>query len=455
MSTRLYPLAYRLREAGFHPFSAVAALRRRLPAGKGLDTLTPILLDANQSEGYERELALAMADPHVRNIAITGGDGAGKSSVIRTFKDHHKGVKFASVSLATFRSEGVFTKTAEDGDDRRPIAGPAEEPKSDEKKIATLIERIEETIVQQLLYAVPATKLPRTRLKRIMQPARTRAVWVTIVLCLALLAAARLYLIAAFPPRTLAIDWLTTELLWIPASWAFVAACTVGAGLLYKVVRSLSLLNIDGWSNKGGTIESMQHSSVLHKNVDEIIYCFQNSRIDVVVIEDLDRFGIQDVFVRLREINAIINESPQIKRRVRFVYALNDELFAGSEKTKFFDMVLPVVPVINKENSHAKMIEGLRGRSLGDQTFADRIDDPLVETVSYRVDDMRLVKNIVNELDVFARVLTKDLPLDLDKLFAIITIKNLHSDQYWQLSKRTGFLYHLITGYPAWRNGRA
>ncbi|MGN6482717.1 YobI family P-loop NTPase, partial [Luteibacter sp.] len=455
MSARLYPLRYRLREARLHPLAAVAALRRRLPAGKGLDTLTPTLLDGNESEGYERELALAMADPHVRNIAITGGYGAGKSSVIRTFKEHHPGFKYASVSLATFRSEGVFTKTAEDGDDRAPIAGPPERPKSDEKKIAKLIERIEETIVQQLLYAVPATKLPRTRLKRIMQPARKQAVWVTMVLCVALIAAARLYLIAAFPPRTLAVDWLTTALLWIPASWAFVAACAVAAGLIYKVVRSLSLLNIDGWSIKGGTIESMQHSSVLHKNVDEIIYCFQNSRIDVVVIEDLDRFGIQDVFVRLREINAIINESPQIKRRVRFVYALNDELFAGNEKTKFFDVVLPVVPVINKENSHAKMIEGLASRSLDGETFAERINDQLVETVSYRVDDMRLVKNIVNELDVFARVLTKDLPLDLDKLFAIITIKNLHSVQYWQLSKRTGFLYQLITGYPTWRNGRA
>ncbi len=455
MSAGRFPLMHRLKEAGLHLAAAAASLRRRLPEEQGLETLTPVRLDATQSERYEREMVLAMTDPHVRNIAITGGYGAGKSSLIRTFKENHRGFTYASVSLATFRKEGIITESADEVDDWPRAVGHANRPTLSDGKVGTLVERIEETIVQQLLYAVPATKLPRTRLKRIMQPSRGRALVATLMLSLAILAGSRLYLITAFPPRTLEIDWLTTKFTWLPVFWAFTIVCAVAACALYQVVRSLSLLNIDGWSIKGGAIESMQHSSVLHKNVDEIIYCFQNSRIDVVVIEDLDRFGIQDVFFRLREINAIINESPKIKRTVRFIYALNDELFAGSEKTKFFDVVLPVVPVINKENSHAKMIDLLKKRSLGGKTFAEGIDDELVETVSYRIDDMRLVKNIVNELDVFARILAKDLPLVWNKLFALIVVKNLHSDQYWQLSKRTGFLYSLISGYTPWRNLRA
>jgi hypothetical protein len=442
MTDRRFPVRNRFKEAWRHLRDAATAFRRIVVTDGALETLTPILLDRRDSKRYEDELERALMDPMVRNIAITGGYGAGKSSLIRTFKERHRGFDYASVSLATFRKEGKMVSSADD----------KEAPSADtDLTVKELVERIEETIVQQLLYAVPATKLPRTRLKRIMQPSRLRAFIATVLLVAGAIALIRLYLIAAFPPQTLEVEWLTGALLWIPSWLALVTVVGIGACAIYQVARSLSLLNIDGWSIKGGTIESMQHSSVLHKNVDEIVYCFQNSSIDVVVVEDLDRFGVQDVFFRLREINAIINEAPQIKRTIRFIYALNDELFAGGEKTKFFDVVLPVVPVINKENSHAKMVELLKRRRLDGQGFASQIDDQLIESVCFRIDDMRLVKNIVNELDVFAQILMTDLRLNWNKLFAMMVVKNLHSDLYWQLTKRSGFLFRLITGYADWR----
>ncbi|MBD3681227.1 hypothetical protein H3005_05040 [Stenotrophomonas sp. Br8] len=452
MTAPAYQFRQRLKGAWLHILAATRAFKRLPSEEQGLETLTPVLLEPAQSRRYEQEMARAMTNPHVRNIAITGGYGAGKSSLIRTFKENHRGFTYASVSLATFRKDGIVAESADEAE--MPPLGSARSKaqKSADEDVRLLIDRIEETIVQQLLYSVPATSLPRTRLKRIIQPSRYRAWLTTFCLSLAILAGARLYLFGANPPKNLTLNWLATKLAWLPPSWALAMVFAAAVWIVYQLVRSMSLLNIDGWSIKGGKIESLQHSSVLHKNVDEIIYCFQSSNIDVVIIEDLDRFGIQDVFFRLREINAIVNESPQIKRDIRFIYALNDELFAGSEKTKFFDVVLPVVPVINKENSHAKMIELLGQRILDGKSFAQRIDDELVETVSYRVDDMRLVKNIVNELDIFANILATDLPLAWNKLFALIVVKNLHSDQYWQLSKRTGFLYELISGYSSWRN---
>ncbi|WP_296251377.1 hypothetical protein [uncultured Stenotrophomonas sp.] len=445
----------RLTAAKRHVNAAIASLRNGARLQQGLETLTPVLLEPTDSTRYEQEMVAALADPNIRNIAITGGYGAGKSSLIRTFKENNPCFKYASVSLATFRKEGLIKESADDLDSDQRKGNDSNQGALNPEQIAVLVERIEEAIVQQLLYAVPATKLPRTRLKRITQPSSFRSWIVTVVLSLTAIVGTHLFLLTRTAPLSQGALWLSERLSWIPIPLALAVVCVVGALALHQVVRSLSLLNIDGWSIKGGTIESMQHSSVLHKNVDELLYCFQNSEIDVVVIEDLDRFGIQDVFFRLREINAIINESPQIKRNVRFVYALNDELFAGSEKTKFFDLILPVVPVINKENSHAKMIELLAKRGLKGTTFAAAIDDELIETVSYRIDDMRLVKNIVNELDIFAKILTKDLPLPVSKIFAIIVVKNLHSNQYWQLAKRTGFLYNLISGYASWRSTRA
>ncbi|URL58703.1 hypothetical protein IM816_00765 [Luteibacter flocculans] len=444
MSAVRFPLTTRLRAAWKLLLAAVEWLTATVDYSDALEPLTPILLDPAASEGYERELAVALTNPLVRNVAITGGYGAGKSSLIRTFKEHHPGLTYASVSLATFRKDRVVASTADESDHAS-----AEEPKVN---VAELIERIEETIVQQLLYAVPAKKLPRSRLKRIVQASRGRAAFATLLILLGAVAASRLYLPFAHPSKDVQPDWLMSALAWVPATSALLVALAVATALIYAIARSLSLLNIDGWSIKGGKVETVHHGSVLHKNVDEILYCFQNSSIDVVIVEDLDRFGVQDVFFRLREINAIINEAPQITRPVRFVYALNDELFAGSEKTKFFDVVVPVVPVINKENSHAKMIELLRKRKFGGETYASKLNAELVETVCYRIDDMRLVKNIVNEFHIFARIMLKTIRLDWDKLFAMIVIKNVHSDQYWGLSKRQGFVYELVAGYAEWRS---
>ena len=413
---------------------------------EAMETLTPTHLTSAASAQYERDLAQVMANPLVRNIAITGGYGAGKSSLIQTFKANHPEYRYASVSLATFRKDRQSALNADEN-----VA--AAEPSA--LTVTELINRIEETIVQQLLYAVPAEKLPRTRLKRIVQPPRWRAIGFTSLLLMGAVAASRLYLTSITLPKASALESLWALLDRIPVIYAVIVALGAGAYLLYRAVRSLSLVSVDGWSVKGGKLESMQSSSVLHKNVDEIVYCFQRSRTDVVVIEDLDRFGIQDVFFRLREINAIINESPNITRTVRFIYALNDELFAGTEKTKFFDFILPVVPVINKENSTAKMTKLLRERSIDGRTYADSVDGDLIETVCYHIDDLRLLKNIVNEFDVFARTMMSGVKLDCDKLFAMIAIKNLHSDLYWQLTKRKGFLYELIAGYPAWRSDRA
>ncbi|MDR6641174.1 thymidylate kinase [Luteibacter sp. 1214] len=415
------------------------------PTNAAMETLTPTILTSPAAAHYEQDLVQAMADPLVRNIAITGGYGAGKSSLIQTFKANHREFRYASVSLATFRKDRQPTVSA---DEAVVAAQPSE------VTVGELINQIEETIVQQLLYAVPAEELPRTRLKRIVQPPRMPAIVSTLLLLVGMSAAARLYLASITLPNGPSLTPLWAILDIIPALYAVVAALGIGAYLLYRVVRSLSLVSVDGWSVKGGKLESMQSSSVLHKNVDEIVYCFQRSRTNVVIIEDLDRFGIQDVFFRLREINAIINES-NVAQTVRFIYALNDELFAGSEKTKFFDFILPVVPVINKENSTAKMTELLRKRAIEGLNYAERVDADLIETVCYHIDDLRLVKNIVNEFDVFARTMMSDVKLDCDKLFAMIAIKNLHSDLYWQLTKRKGCLYELIAGYPDWRADHA
>lgn len=61
----------------------------------------------------------------------------------------------------------------------------------------------------------------------------------------------------------------------------------------------------------------------LNKNMDEILYFFEETDYTLVVIEDVDRFDTPEVYTKLREINKIINDYDAIRRRIVFVYALN------------------------------------------------------------------------------------------------------------------------------------
>lgn len=429
-----------------------------VPSGT-FEPLTPVLLEKELFQDYERELLAALNSDEVLNIALTGGYGAGKSSVIKTFFERHPEFKTAYVSLATFSKDApsplpVFG--AEQTSDPKPENGQTDDPAKESASSGDLIPRIEETIVQQLLYTVPAAQLPKTRLKRIVQ-ARKRTIYHRTVAMIALvLGGLRLYVPTIDKLPKIDPDWLVPGLMLIPGWLAVGAVGYVIWYLLHGSMQLLSMLSIDGLTIKGGKLEATNHASVLHKNVDEIIYCFQRSDIRVVVIEDLDRFGTQEIFFRLREINFTIRNSPEIKRPVHFIYAIRDELFTVTDKTKFFDLIIPVIPVVNSENSREKLNEYMRVRQVNGSQLGGTLDPVLVETVCYYIDEMRLIKNIVNEYDIFANLLSRGgIELDQNKLFAIVVMRNLHPEEFAELAKRKGKVYSALTSLSAWAEAEA
>lgn len=392
------------------------------------EPLTPVLLEGKQADRYESELLHALENDQVRNIAITGGYGAGKSSVIRTFFERHPEYEHVLVSLATFSKDT---------------------PKGPEAE-ADLMSRIEETIVQQLLYAVPAKRLPKTRLKRIVQAPASSIALHTVFFALLIVSVLRIYLPSVNMLPKIDPAWLIPALMRLPDWCAVVFAGASSLYILHCVLKYLSLFSIDGLTLKGGKLEATHHGSVLHKYLDEIIYCFERSDIDVVVIEDLDRFGIQDVFFRLREINFTIRQSPQIKRPVHFIYAIRDELFSVGEKTKFFDLIIPVIPVVNLENSGEKMMGLLRAERF--KAVIGHLDPGMIETVCYYIDEMRLIKNIVNEFDMFSSLLgSHGVVLDANKLFAMVVVRNLYPEAFADLTKRRGTIYSVFSEFGGWR----
>lgn len=418
-----------------------------------LEPLTPVLLEDDRFARYEQELLGALNNEETLNIALTGGYGAGKSSVVKTFFARNPQFPYVMVSLATFSKDAPIRSNSSDGTlpGDNTVAINKLTGKDDGVSTPELLNRIEETIVQQLLYAVRADELPKTRLKRIVQASNTIVYLRTAAMAAWFTSLIRLCLPKLEKQSDLDLGWILKGLIFIPDSVAASVAVVGGLYLAYAVLKFLSMFSIDGLTLKGGKLEATHHGSVLHKNVDEIIYCFERSDVQVVVIEDLDRFDIQEIFFRLREINFTIRQSPQIKRPVHFIYAIRDELFTVTDKTKFFDLIIPIIPVVNSENSREKLNELMSARKVGETSLGARLDQAAIETVCYYIDEMRLIKNIVNEYDIYSSLLAKDgLQLDPNKLFAIVALRNLHPEAYTDLIKRRGAIFKVLTGFAGW-----
>ena len=156
---------------------------------------------------------------------------------------------------------------------------------------------------------------------------------------------------------------------------------------LYKIVRyvfkSYSNSKLNKLNLKDGEIEVIENNSIFNKHLDEILYFFQVTDYDVVIIEDLDRFGTPNIFLKLRELNQLINESKIVGRHITFIYAIKDDIFKDEERTKFFDFIITVIPVINPSNSKDKLKSALEKKGCGNDGISD--DDLSEMAFSFRI----------------------------------------------------------------------
>ena len=169
---------------------------------------------------------------------------------------------------------------------------------------------------------------------------------------------------------------------------------------------------------KEGEIEVIEDNSIFNKHLDEILYFFQVTDYNVVIIEDLDRFGTPSIFLKLRELNQLINESKIVGRHITFIYAIKDDIFKDEERTKFFDFITTVIPVINPSNSKDKLKSALEAKGCGN----DGISDEDLSEMAFFIQDMRILTNIVNEYKQYRDKLCEasDFQLNKTKLFGMI-----------------------------------
>ncbi len=414
-----------------------------------LGSLAPVYSDMHHGL-YLGVITRALNEqPEVRNIALAGTYGTGKSSILHRLHDAYPG-RVIELSLLTL---GARPEDLQPTGEMNPAAG-------------TTTNRIQKEIVKQLLYQQRPTDAPESRFRRITRFRWGRELLLAVAVAAVGIAIAMLFGFSATTAPTVGVAFASREP-WMPTVAAYLVLAILLGGVVLAV-RSLirGRAAIEKVNAGPATITlPPRSSSYFDEYLDEIIYFFEmNATIDIVVIEDLDRFNDPHIFEALRSLNGLLNAARQLDaRNIRFIYAVRDSVFAKlgqdgeattddaraelarANRTKFFELIVPVVPFITHKNARDLMHQLLteRGHS---------ISKDLISVAARHLADMRLVQNIVNEFEIFKNRLL-DVPravpeLDADQLFAMVTYKNAHMADFEAIRLGTSALDRL---WDKWR----
>ncbi len=377
------------------------------------------------------DLKFALEQSDSRNIAITGHYGSGKSSVANTCIDE-MGIanKVLRISMSTFS-----------------LPSENEDQNSNE---------IEYKIVQHLLYKCDKNEIPRSGFKRIHEPAVKD--YKQYIVCILVALAC---FVIAFEPSILRIDSFYDgyyKIFGEKAGWwinLIADACSVGYLVWFlfwagnKSASKLNQIRNIKIEAKGVKLEASAdvNVSVFNKYLDEIIYIIQKSQYDYILFEDLDRLDNSDkLFLKIRELNMLINESETFKKQkriVRFIYAIRDDVFTRDLRTKCFDYIVAVVPVVDHYNVTDYLIKEYKNKGL-----FKTIDIPVLEQLLSKVAGLRELKNIVNEYSLFQKSLKTHLSSDDEnyeqKLLAVIVYKNLFPQDFAKAYLKQGLFYAIF-----------
>ena len=393
-------------------------------------TLTPDDKISNGAE-YLNALKWAIDGKKARNIALSGPYGSGKSSVIETFLNSNPSLKKRSIkiSMATFVEEALN----KEGD-------------FEKHKITLEKNEIEHGILKQLFYKVDHRKIPQSRYRKLHRISFWRIFAVITAVILACLLVGYVFWPSALSLAVskIIIAGATVKFPKWPslvATVIFVFGCIAAISSLYRSILSrFKVKEIKLHKDVSVQNSNENKDTIFNKNMDEIVYFFEETKYSIVFFEDFDRLSNTSIFVHLRELNIILNNYDAIKDPIIFVYAVKDDIFTDVDRTKFFDFIIPIVPIINSTNSGEILLKKLdESKKLQKE---HNISESFVMDVSPYISDMRILQNIYNEFVVYKSTLTTGQGLKLldEPMLALIIFKNLHPREFAELQMETGIV---------------
>ena len=411
-----------------------------------LEPLYPRYIEGEHSV-YVDAIESAIDNDHegkLHNIALSGVYGSGKSSILeKVVEDFEDRKRFRGVAKCGRRNSRSRTKSIslaplasriDDGmHDGGQFDGNSAESttENNDNSVDPRTNKIQREIVKQLLYGAKPEDVPLSRFRRIHEMSVPRLLLCALCISLFLVVFLGKFFggqLRAFGNILLELPLLNAMLKNNPnapifgylALMAFLFFPTYKA-CSYLINSNIKIRQVDA----GGASIKLDKGvdSYFDQYLDEIVYLFEKSEVELVIFEDLDRFESPEIFDSLREMNQILNNDPEIarKRVIRFIYAISDAVFddqcvassahqSGNNndfddhrkhteafaRAKFFDLIVPVVPFANPANSYQ-----MARRTLGDRiTQMEGIGD-LLEDVARYIPDQRTWITIRNDFIVY------------------------------------------------------
>lgn len=377
---------------------------------------------------YMQTLRQCIGHRDINNIAISGPYASGKSSIIKRYLSSEMGAgaseKVLNISVADFRDTRAECQNSNARED------------------------IELRVLQQILYTVTGVDLPHSRFSRIKNRKRSLlaptlfVIWVLVTLTLAL----HPQILLNHSPWTL--DFISV----------FLMVCYSVFGLIIGVdwlsqffdtasFKKLSIKNLEFEREKE------DQNSILSKYFDEILYFFEVQPYEVVIFEDLDRFGTAAIYTKLHELNRLLNQNSGIDRHIQFIYAIKDSMFDANDRAKFFDFIIPVLPITgpaNAEDTFLRRNDNLMREEGGEKHNSIKINPELLKSVAQFVTEPRIIHNTFNEYVVYCTAI-QNRDIENEQLFSLILYKNIFVHDFDDLHYGKGNLFTLVNDVETYK----
>ena len=402
--------------------------------------------ETNYYKIYKDVLNNVTQDKLIKNVGVTGGYGTGKSSIIHSYFNELESKTSIYISLAHFDS----------------LAGTPQDDKAINSQIDNILEM---KIVNQLVNQIEPDKIPKANFLTKKNIKKRKIILSSLsIFCLILYLKFLLpvitekitYSIKNFLPKLESIDYILIFISVIAMISLYYLLSNTIKKIIYKGNWSKLTINTMGINVN---MENRDFSTVSYFDnfLSDVIYIFDESEAEFVIFEDLDRFNDHSIFEKLREINLMVNQrrNSAKRKKLMFFYVISDEVFSEkkgnstnhsedvsvTEKTKFFDVIIPIVPIVNNTNS----FDYLKSKLLDELEITDKNDfETFLYQVSIFIDDLRVLKNLVNEFKVYKEIHKNNIKIDYKQLFALIIYKTLNSSDFSDLVKSKGDLYTQI-----------
>lgn len=337
---------------------------------------------------YKNNLDQAFTNRKIRNIAITGNYGVGKSTILQKYADERGKVQFVSVCelLENCNADNLVD--------------------------------IENRLIYQLFMMSKKNSFYDAYLPFYSKAIKRILCALSITLLISILF---LYLFSKSSSYfEVIIPLLADYYSYVYAILYFVLILSAGVLIVVLICTMFNKWRVKKVSIKNNYTEiGMELVSPFKRYRSELVFSLVDNikRIDTIIFEDMDRLPPNiciEAFEKLSDINYLINGRLKDTNNVlRFLYVVQDGIFekVGEKQNnasnnnflhlKFFDYILPIVPALNYVSSETFIEKVFNTIDFKVETN-ERVS--FISLISSYLTDYRLIYNVANEYNVFKEI---------------------------------------------------